>query len=157
MFKKFWEWYEKHEELNTIVSAGLFVLQLVHLYWLTTDVVLMRIFGISFFFQWGEIGDTLLAVVDYTEIPVLISVSLIYINSIRKNMGSRGKNILYLIFLNSQWYHIFWITDEVVVESFLTASWHPVLIWGAILIDYLELPVIYDTIKKTIKTFLVRK
>ena len=58
--------------------------------------------------------------------------------------------MLYLAFLNSQWLHIFWITDEFVVstnEDMATAlpAW---LAYVAILIDYLELPVIYDTFRK---------
>jgi hypothetical protein len=49
--------------------------------------------------------------------------------------------------------HIFWITDEVVVAQLtgealvMMPMW---LSWVAIFIDYLELPVIYDTIKKAI-------
>ncbi|MDP3954607.1 MAG: hypothetical protein Q8Q06_04295 [bacterium] len=145
--KKFWNWYEKHSQTNTIVAAGLFVLQLVHLYWLTTDVVFLKIFGQSSFFDAGHLVNVIIALIDYTEIPALISVSLVYIHSLKKH-GNNSKDWLYLVFLNSQWFHIFWITDEIVVESFLTASWHPVLIWGAILIDYLELPVIVETVKR---------
>ena len=56
------------------------------------------------------------------------------------------------MFLNSQWLHIFWITDEYVSAELAGAGaasalpgW---LAWVAILIDYLELPVIYDTLKR---------
>jgi len=148
-FKKLWRWYEKHSRTNTIVAAGLFVLQLAHLYWLTTDVVFLKVFGREFF-DIGRLGELLIALVDYTEIPALISVSLVYVHSL-KHRGNNIKDWLYLIFLNSQWLHIFWITDEIVVESFFTASWHPILIWGAVLIDYLELPVIFETIKRAFK------
>ncbi len=60
------------------------------------------------------------------------------------------KPILYLVFLNSQWLHIFWITDEFVIvagdgESTSLPAW---LASVALLIDYLELPVIYDTVKR---------
>ena len=56
-----------------------------------------------------------------------------------------------MLLLNSQWIHLFWITDEVLVAQFTGTI--PVLIpiwlsWVAIGIDYLELPVMYDTIKK---------
>ena len=56
------------------------------------------------------------------------------------------------MFLNSQWLHIFWITDEFVVESnesqaTVLPAW---LAYAAILIDYLELPVIADTVRKTV-------
>ena len=60
------------------------------------------------------------------------------------------KPILYLLFLNSQLLHIFWITDEFVVSSGAgeTSSLPVWLAYVAILIDYLELPVIYDTVKR---------
>jgi hypothetical protein len=49
--------------------------------------------------------------------------------------------------------HIFWITDEFVVQTFkgggdpivAIPAW---LAWVAIMIDYLELPVIFETFKK---------
>ena len=151
IFDKFWKWYNRHLLLNTAIAAGLFVLQLVHLYWLTTHVVFHRVFEISLwnpspFLEW------LLLIVDYTEIPALITTSLVYINELRKK--NNLKSILYLIFLNSQFLHIFWITDEFVVEQFSGRSgtilpfW---LAWVAILIDYLELPVIFETLAKAIK------
>jgi hypothetical protein len=66
--------------------------------------------------------------------------------------GWNWKSFIFLLFLNSQWLHIFWITDEFVVNEFTgeeAISSLPVwLAWVAILIDYLELPVIYDTMKK---------
>ena len=95
---------------------------------------------------------------DYTEIPALILSSIFYIGELQKefnprHIGASWKSILFLILLNSQWLHLFWITDEVVVAQFTGAAavvlpvW---LSWFAILIDYLEVPVIYDTIKKVI-------
>jgi hypothetical protein len=87
--------------------------------------------------------------VDYTEIPVLVSVSLVYLNELRD--GFAWKPVLYLVFLNSQWLHIFWITDEFVVASndggaaVGMPTW---LAYVAIGIDYLELPVIYDTVRR---------
>ena len=146
---KFWNWYERHHTLNIGIAAVLFSLQLLHLYWLTTTVVFERLFG-SAFFNPSENFETVLLFVDYLEIPTLISVSLVYINQLRKKYNH--KSLLYLIFLNSQWLHIFWISDEFVVER-LTGSGAgtvlPVwLAWVAIFIDYLELPVIYDTMKE---------
>ena len=64
------------------------------------------------------------------------------------------KTWLYLLLLNSQWIHLFWITDEVVLENFTGEALVPIpfwLAWIAISIDYLELPVMYDTITKTLK------
>jgi len=127
----------------------LFALQLVHLYWLTTDVVIFRLAGTSFFPETSGLITFLIVIIDYLEIPAIISVSLVYIHSLRKKKNT--KDIWYLILLNSQWLHIFWITDEIVIESFINQSWHPILIWIAILIDYLEFPIIFETIKRAFK------
>ncbi len=150
--KRFFDWYERYYILNTGIAAGLFLLQLIHLYWLSADVVASRLVGHSYF-ELNGVWKTLILLVDYTEIPALITTSLLYIHTYRKNKDV--KSILYLIFLNSQWLHIFWITDEFVVDQFLgngAAITLPVwLAWVAIAIDYLELPVIYDTIKKLLQ------
>jgi hypothetical protein len=150
IFNSFWRWYNKHLTLNIGIAAFLFLLQLVHLYWLTTDVVFLRLFGASFFNP-PPFWETVILLVDYTEIPALITTSLVYINSLQKK-GSNFKDILYLIFLNSQFLHIFWITDEFVVEKFTGVGAGTILpfwlAWVAILIDYLELPVIYETFQK---------
>jgi len=149
LWQRFFDWYERNYTINIAVAAGLFLLQLVHLYWLTLDVVFDRLFGESLFNPDG-VFYVLILFVDYTEIPALLGVSLIYINELRK--GFSWKPLLFLFFLNSQWLHIFWITDEFVVNEFTgeaAASSLPAwLAWTAILIDYLELPVIYDTMKK---------
>ena len=147
--QRFWSWYERHYALNVSVAAGLFALQLVHLVWLTAEPLWLKLFGEALLtidkpYSWP------LYLVDYTEIPALLSVSLIYVNELRK--GWSWKAFLFLIFLNSQWLHIFWITDEFVTAEFsgeVAASSLPGwLAWIAILIDYLELPVIYDTLRK---------
>ena len=152
IWQKFWVWYNKHLLLNTSVAAGLFTLQLVHLYWLTVHVVFHKLFGVSFwdpspFLEW------LLIFVDYTEIPALITTSLVYINELRKKY--QFKSVLYLFFLNSQFLHIFWITDEF-VEARLTGAPEVTILplWLAFLaiaIDYLELPVIFETFSKLVK------
>lgn len=150
MLNKFWKWYQENYKLNLYITAGLFVWQLVHLYWMTTDVIGLRLFGHELW-NVGKIGNVFISLVDYTEIPALILTSVFYISELKKEF--KWKSILFLIFLNSQWLHLFWITDEVVVAQFTGAAaialplW---LSWTAILIDYLELPVIYDTIKKAI-------
>jgi len=148
LFNKFWAWYERHYTLNITVAAILFTLQIFHLYWLTTHVVIHRIFGISL---WDPttLLQNILILVDYTEIPALLTTSLVYINELRKKFN--WKSIWFLFFLNSQWLHIFWITDEFVVEQFMgnaTVILPLWLAWIAILIDYLELPVIFETLKK---------
>ncbi|MGH8575238.1 MAG: hypothetical protein ACREX8_22110 [Gammaproteobacteria bacterium] len=154
----FWAWYERHYTLNVSIAALLFVLQLVHLYWLGADVIAQRLVDESYWdpsavLQWA------IFFVDYTEIPVLVSVSLVYVNELRK--GARAKPLLMLLLLNSQWLHIFWITDEFVVSRFsgeAAASSMPALLaWAAILIDYLELPVIYDTLKRMVTALRERR
>jgi hypothetical protein len=147
----FWDWYNEHYLFALSATTFLFLLQAFHLYWLFTDVVLERLTGQSFFFFppfWG----TLSTVLDYTEIPALISTSLVYINLLRQRFSWR--EIRFLILINIQWLHLFWITDEVVVEQFsgqeVLFRWNYFLAWIAILIDYAELPVMWDTLKKTV-------
>lgn len=152
MLQKFWKWYEKNYKLNLYITAFLFGWQLVHLYWLSADVIFFRFFGYEFW-NVGKIGNFIISIVDYTEIPALILTSIFYIHELQKEF--KWKSVLFLILLNSQWLHLFWITDEVVVAQFTGAAalvlplW---LSWSAILIDYLELPVIYDTVKKAIQS-----
>ena len=148
LVNRFFAWYERHYVLNVGIAAGLFLLQLIHLYWLTTDVVATRLTGESWFDPSGPFRFLIL-VVDYTEIPALLGASLIYINELRK--GWNWRSFLFLLFLNSQWLHIFWITDEFVVTEFTNSAGGSLpawLAWLAILIDYLELPVIVDTLRK---------
>jgi signal transduction histidine kinase len=88
--------------------------------------------------------------VDYAEIPALLLISAIYLGDLRKEF--QWKAIFYLFLLNSQWLHLFWITDEFVIEQFIgiSATHLPLwLAWVAILIDYLELPVIADTMRRS--------
>jgi hypothetical protein len=147
--QRFFDWYERHYTLNIAFAAGLFLLQLVHLWWLSAHVIAMRLVGESYFNTDGALYYAIL-VIDYTEIPALISVSLVYINELRK--GWSAKPVLFLLFLNSQWLHIFWITDEFVQSELAgggAGTALPIwLAWIAIGIDYLELPVIYDTLRK---------
>ena len=156
MMQDFWRWYERHHTLNVAIAAALFGLQLVHLVWLTGEPLAERVLGEPLFHPSGP-PRWLIVLVDYTEIPALISVSLVYINDLRKR-GASLKPILYLLFLNSQLLHIFWITDEFVVSSGAggTSSLPVWLAYVAILIDYLELPVIYDTFRRLVVTIRER-
>lgn len=146
---KFWSWYERHYTLNVTTAAILFTLQIVHLYWLTTHVVPFRLFNLDLFSP-SPFWELIIIFVDYTEIPAIIMVSLVYINDLRKKFNF--KSLLYLLFLDIQLLHIFWITDEFVLETFIEEVGGTILpawlAWVAILIDYLELPVIFETIKK---------
>lgn len=146
--QKFWQWYEANYKLNVGIATGLFLLQIIHLFWLFGEVVMTKLLGTPLF-QLHNAPKFLIVVIDYTEIPALFSVSAIYLNELRKKFSY--KSFLYLIFINSQWLHLFWITDEFVLASFAGSAgitlplW---LAWLAILIDFLELPVIFDTIKR---------
>ncbi len=148
---RFWNWYQRNFTINLSFTSFLFALQLFHLYWLFTDVVLSKLTGKSYFLLssvWGRVS----IIFDYTEIPALIAVSLVYIHKLRQEFSY--KSFIYLLFLNTQWLHLFWITDEFVVGQFSghdLVNWSSALAWVAILIDFLELPVIYDTVKETIK------
>ncbi len=152
MIDRFWRWYERNYTLNLAMAAALFGLQAFHLYWLGSHVLGQIVLERGFFvfpvqFEW------VYALVDYTEIPALLSVSLIYINELRKG-GKRVKSWLYLIFLNLQWVHLFWITDEVVLQAFTGASvidFPKGLALLAILVDYLEVPVMIETMGKAFK------
>lgn len=147
MRSAFWAWYERTYMLNISVALGLFLVQIVHLLWLFGAVVWAKAFGAPLF-EFSGVWETVIVLVDYTEIPALLSVSLVYVNELRK--AFKWKNVMYLVFLNTQWLHIFWITDEFVVTTFNGAGtvlpfW---LAWVAIGIDYLEVPVMYDTLKR---------
>jgi len=153
VFRPFWRWYQRNYLAVLVLTAGIFLLQLFHLYWLFTDVVLARITGRSFYGQ-GAIAQavgTSSLIADYLEVPTLISASLLYVSELRKRFSWRPLG--YLFMLNTQWAHILWITDEVVVETFAgpgagLLQWNAVLAWIAILIDFLEVPIIIDTLRR---------
>lgn len=158
MVNRFWIWYERNYKLNLVFSTGLFLLQLFHLYWLTTHVLGIFFFDQSFFIFPQDLG-WLYALVDYTEIPALISVSLLYIHDLRKKQGSKFKPWLYLFFLNIQWVHLFWITDEIVLEHFQGTAPVPIpraVALVAILIDYLELPVMVETSVRAVREIFTK-
>lgn len=150
-----WEKYQKRYSLYTGITAGIFLLQIVHLYWLTTHVVVYRLAGVALFNP-NDFWQLVIIVVDYLEIPAILSTSLLYIYSLRQKWNL--KDLFLLILLNTQWLHIFWISDEFVESVFIGGN--PVTIlpfwlaWVAIFIDYLELPVMYDTIKKFFKSLI---
>jgi hypothetical protein len=152
IIQKFFAWHERNLALNNAVVTFLFVWQLAHLFWLTAHVVLPRLFG-THPLDLSGIFETLIVIADYVEVPAILGASVLYINFIKKG-EEKLKSIAMLLFINSQWLHIFWITDEFVINQFAEgATVLPVwLAWLAIFIDYLELPVIYDTLKRTISS-----
>lgn len=156
-WKKFWDWYDRNYLLNVSIAAGLFLLQLVHLFWLGGEVIVLRLFGEPLF-EFTGIWQALIVLIDYTEIPAIFTMTLVYVDAWRK--GARFNALLMLTLLHSQWLHIFWITDEFVVDVFsgtgetILPAW---LAWVAILIDYLEVPVIFDTLIKLGRSLHERK
>ncbi|MBI3442603.1 MAG: hypothetical protein HY007_02455 [Candidatus Sungbacteria bacterium] len=143
---KFWAWYDRHYIINVGITTGLFLLQTIHLIWLFGDAIVPRLFGVSLFgasgvLKWG------LIVVDYTEIPALLSVSLVYWRELKR--GFSWRSIWYLAALQIQWVHLFWITDEFVIGA--RAFQSVTFAWIAILIDYLEVPVMITTVRTFIR------
>ena len=157
LFKKFINFYLRYQNLNLKISFLLISLQLIHLYWLTTNVVLYRITGTDYFFSGASDFILLFIIVDYIEIPALISGLVYYLFNIlynNKENKNKLKNTIFFILLAIQAIHIFWITDDIVYSTFIGGSIIEIpqyLAWIAILIDYLELPVIYDLLKRIIK------
>lgn len=144
--------WETVRRWNLSIATVLFPLQIIHLIWLTVDVVLPRLFGIPAVFEHLPLARLLLILVDYTEIPALISVSLVYVDSFRRT--HRSRDLLYLAFLNVQWLHLFWITDEFVLTTLAgttATSLVPILAWIAILIDYLEIPVMIELLARVMR------
>jgi len=153
LVQKFINFYHRYENLNLKITFVLISLQILHLYWLTTDVVLQKIFGQSFFLVPKSLLP-IFVVIDYIEIPALISGIIFYTYSIRNGKDSANKSYLFLGLLGVQVIHIFWITDEVVYNSLFKSSLVEIpylLSWIAILIDYLELPVMADLFYKVVR------
>lgn len=120
------------------LSALLFLTQIVHLIWMSTYVIPIQLGSSPI---WSP-PEAPLALADYLELPAIIATSVLYI---------RTKNWKMLFLVNVQLFHIFWITDEFVLNR---GTLNPVLAWIAIFIDYLELPVIFDTIRRAVRGFM---
>lgn len=150
MLTNFLNWWDKHRKITEGVSAFLFILQIFHLIWLTVVATIPLLIGGDVVHPDGLFHDVV-ALFDWTEIPAIIGVSITYIARMRRNF--QWKTVIMMLLLHSQWLHILWITDEFVIESMsLGVATLPLwLVWVAILIDYLELPVMYDTLKNYTK------
>ena len=148
--------WHRYENLSLKIAFVLISLQLIHLYWLTADVVIKRITGQSMLgVPHGSPLFIFFIIIDYIEIPALVAGLTYYALSIYKHEKGSAKNALLLSMLAIQVFHIFWITDAVVYNSFFGSPSSAVEIpyyaaWVAILIDYLELPVIADLFYRTI-------
>ncbi len=157
MLNRFWNWYQQKYNVIVPITAGLFLLQIVHLYWMTTNIAFFRLFGHPFWNP-NNFWNSVIAVVDYTEVPAIITSTIFYIHQFRQ--GNRVRSILFLFLINSQWLHLFWITDEIVYAMITGTILIPLpmwLSWFAIFVDYLELPVIFDTIRKSIRLLRNKK
>ncbi len=148
--------WHRYENLNLKIAFVLISLQLIHLYWLTADVVIQRITGERMLsVQHGSLLFILFIIIDYIEIPALVAGLTYYSLNIYKKEKGSTKDVLLLSMLALQVFHIFWITDDVVYDTFFGSSSGSVEIpyyaaWVAILIDYLEVPVIVDLFYRTI-------
>lgn len=127
-------------------SLSLLLLQILHLTWLTTDIIL----------QWGlftEVWSLIFISLDYLEIPALASGILTYLLIMRKE-GVNIKSILFTNFLFLQFFHIFWLTDDVIAVMLVQKSYVDIPLhfaYFAIFIDFAEVIVIYDFIKRLIR------
>jgi hypothetical protein len=151
--QKILNFWTRYENLNLKITFVLISLQILHLYWLTADVVLQRLLGHSYFGLPRELLP-LFIIVDYVEIPALVSGITFYLFSISKGGPDSRKNVIFLVLLGIQVVHIFWITDEIVYQSLLGNDLIKIPVyfaWVAILIDYLEIPVMIDLFYKTFK------
>jgi len=157
MWRAFWAWYERTYTLNVSIALGLFLLQIWHLIWLGSHVVTERLTGAPLFSLEG-LPLLLTIIVDYTEIPAILGVTLVYVDAWRR--GEKWNAIIMLTLLHSQWLHMFWITDEFVFNTLIghggdghthatiLPAW---LAWVAIGIDYLEVPVMFDLLRRCIR------
>jgi hypothetical protein len=92
---------------------------------------------------------------DIVEIPAIITRSYLYVISLNKKYSS--KNLLLLLILNSQWLHIFWITNTFLVNNITESvtEWNYFLSWVAIAIDFLEIPVLIDSVGELINEYVI--
>jgi len=139
-----WNWYKKY---NISVATFLLALQSVHLLWLTTDVV-MPALGIGGGVLSNSTIELFLVLIDFLEIPAIITTSIVYLSSFARDRYS--KHLWYFFLINIQWIHLFWITDEMIIHGLRggIGGWPPLIAWIAILIDYLEIPVIVENVRQ---------
>lgn len=132
--------HQKWEDLGLKITFVLVSLQVIHLFWLTTYVV----FNDPSLTMY--VPPIVFVVIDYIEIPALISGVALYTTFIIRDRGGI-RNVLLLGTLVVQAVHIFWITDAFILMSFKfnEMTW---LAWTAVFIDYLELVVVWDLWKR---------
>ena len=97
--QEFINFYLRYQNINLKISFILISLQLLHLYWLTTDVVIYRLTGIDYFVGLSDF-ILLFIIIDYIEIPALVSGIIYYFFAIifdKKEKEKRIKNTVLLI------------------------------------------------------------
>jgi len=147
-WEAFWRWYRRHYLATLVITTAVFVLQLFHLYWLFTDVILKRITGQSYFLFPPQ-GLFIYVLIDYLEIPTHLSAMILYFYEFRQ--GVRARSLFFFLLLQLHWVHLVWITDDVVVRDLTQHSliaWGSIAAWIAIAIDYLEVPIIVDRLRR---------
>ena len=129
-------------------------MQIFHLQWLTTDVIMPKLYNISIDTSFSY-GTVFYLFADIVEIPAIITRSYLYVISLNKKYSS--KNLLLLLILNSQWLHIFWITNTFLVNNITESvtEWNYFLSWVAIVIDFLEIPVLIDSVGELINEYVI--
>jgi len=129
-------------------------MQIFHLQWLTTDVIIPKLYNISIDTSFSY-GTVFYLFADIVEIPAIITRSYLYVISLNKKYSS--KNLLLLLILNSQWLHIFWITNTFLVNNITESvtEWNYFLSWVAIAIDFLEIPVLIDSVGELINEYVI--
>ena len=129
-------------------------MQIFHLQWLTTDVIMPKLYNISIDTSFSY-GTVFYLFADIVEIPAIITRSYLYVISLNKKYSS--KNLLLLLILNSQWLHIFWITNTFLVNNITESvtEWNYFLSWVAIAIDFLEIPVLIDSVGELINEYVI--
>ena len=80
---RFWAWYQRHYLVTLVLATAAFCLQVFHLYWLFTDVVLQKATGRSYFALPG-IGVLAYVPADYLEVPALVSAPVLDVHELRR-------------------------------------------------------------------------
>lgn len=127
--------YRRYENLGLKITFVLVSLQVIHLIWLTLFVFEIHL----------PLPDIVFAAIDFLEVPALVSGIVFY--SLLLHFSRNKKDMLYVGLLLIQFIHIIWITDTFIYMSinFNQYIWLAII---AIVIDYLEIPVIYDLYKR---------
>jgi hypothetical protein len=134
--------FEKLKTFLIKISFILMALQIIHLFWLTCNVTL-PLFNFNDL-KFSE-GSFLFVSIDYLEIPSLIITCTSYLFIIFRE-SHKPKNILYFGMLVLQFLHIFWITDEFIVNYLDDLPIY--LLVFVVFIDYSELFILLDLGKR---------